>query len=76
MLDTQVQIYSCDTGNFYSKREERLHIKNHKLRVERNQLLKGTEKKPGKRKIIGLKDIEKSLREFGLTDNDLSKRIK
>ena len=74
MLDTQVQIYSCDTGNFYSKREERLHIKNHKLRVERNQLINGAEIKLSgkcKRKIIGLKDIEKSLKQFGFTDCDI-----
>ena len=41
MLDKQINIYSVDTGNFYSNREARLHWANHKLRVERNQLING-----------------------------------
>lgn len=38
MLDTQIQINSVDTGNFYSNHETRLHLLNHKLRMERNRL--------------------------------------
>ena len=38
MLDKQCKILSVDTGNFYSNRERRLHILNHKLRQERKYL--------------------------------------
>lgn len=74
MLDTQIQIYSCDTGNFYSKYEEQLHRKNHKLRVERNQLINGATlklKNKSKRTIVGYKEIEKQLVSYGLSDVDL-----
>ena len=74
MLDTQIQIYSCDTGNFYSKHEERLHKKNHKLRVERNQLINGATiklKNKSQRIIVGYKPIEKQLKGYGLSDADL-----
>lgn len=40
MLDKQIQIYSVDTGNFYSNRECYLHKLNHKVRLERNALKK------------------------------------
>ena len=39
LLDTQVQIYSVDTGNFYSKKEAHLHRLNHIIRSERNRLV-------------------------------------
>lgn len=39
-LDKQVQIYSVDTGNFYSNKEAYLHRLNHKVRLERNALKK------------------------------------
>lgn len=39
MLDRQIQIYSVDTGNFYSSKESHLHWLNHKLRSERNKLI-------------------------------------
>lgn len=75
MLNTQIQVLSVDTGNFYSKNEERLHKLNHKLRNERKQLLNGyiAKTKSGKRIIRGIKDIEKDLGEFGLTTADLEK---
>lgn len=38
MLDTQIQILSVDTGNFYSNHESYLHRLNHRVRVERNKL--------------------------------------
>lgn len=60
MLDKQIQIYSCDTGNFYSKREYRLHWKNHRLRREKNKL---NEK---------LAEIVKALNEYGVHDCDLN----
>lgn len=38
MLDTQIQIYSVDTSNFYSNHESRLHRFNHNLRMEKNRM--------------------------------------
>ena len=75
MLDTQISILGVDTGNFYSKHEERLHKLNHKLRNERKQLLNGyvAKTKNKKRVIRGIKDVEKDLGCFGLTVSDLEK---
>lgn len=75
MLDTQISILGVDTGNFYSKHEERLHKLNHKLRNERKQLLNGyvAKTKNKKRIIRGIKDVEKDLGCFGLTVSDLEK---
>lgn len=39
MLDKQIQIFSVDTGNFYSNKESHLHWLNHKLKIEKNELL-------------------------------------
>ena len=36
MLDTQINMYSVDTGHFYSNREKYLHEMNCKYRSERN----------------------------------------
>lgn len=44
MLDRQIQIYSVDTGNFYSSKESCLHRLNHKLRSERNELIEESRK--------------------------------
>lgn len=75
MLDTQIQIMSVDTGNFYSNTEAYLHWKNHKLRNERNQLINGYVLKSSdgktKRTIIGLKEIENNLLNYGLNKKDL-----
>lgn len=81
MLSDQIQVYSVDTGNFYSKHEERLHKLNHKLRNERKQLLNGYTKKikngksvinNGRKRIIrGINDIKNDLSEFDLTISDL-----
>lgn len=60
MLDVQINIYSVDTGNFYSNREAHLHWLNHKLRTERNELMKKTE------------DVASELKQYGITDEDLS----
>ena len=75
LLDTQISILGVDTGNFYSKHEERLHKLNHKLRNERKQLLNGyvAKTKNKKRVIRGIKDVEKDLGCFGLTVSDLEK---
>ena len=59
MLDKQINIYSVDTGNFYSNREERLHWLNHQLRIERKELNKQ------------LSEITELLKQHGLNDEDL-----
>ena len=56
MLDKQVNIYSVDTGNFYSNNERYLHNMNCKYRQERNYL---------KNQI---NDIQKKLIEFGIDE--------
>ena len=75
LLDKQVQIYSVDTGNFYSKKEAQLHWLNHKLRIERKKLIDGyTETSSdgkSKRKIIGRKEIEQQLLDFGIDEDIL-----
>lgn len=74
-LDKQVQILSVDTGNFYSNTEAFLHWKNHKLRNERSQLINGYSISKanggGRRIIIGLKEVESKLHEYGVTKEDL-----
>ena len=80
MLDKQINIYSVDTGNFYSNKEAHLHWKNHKLRVERNNLInggiiKGFNEKI-KRTIIGLKEIESDLFKYGFDKSDLDLIVK
>lgn len=76
MLDKQIQVFEIDTGNFYSNEEARLHLKNHKLRSERNQLINGgfinNKTTKEKRKIIGLKDIEKNLAKYNITEENLN----
>ena len=78
MLDRQVQIYSVDTGNFYSHTEAFLHWKNHKLRKERNQLINGyvikNKSNNTQRIIVGRKEIETKLNEYGI-DNKILKSI-
>ena len=52
-------MYSCDTGNFYSNHEKYLHNMNCKYRRERNYV---NNKLP---------EIEKKLKEFGYSDDDI-----
>lgn len=59
-LDTQVQVLSVDTGDFYSNRETMLHWLNHKLRIERNELKKKED------------DIVNKLFEHGVSNDDLT----
>ena len=76
VLDKQINILSVDTGNFYSNKEARLHWKNHKLRAERNRLINGGKIVGAngiKRTIIGLKEIEEKINEYGVTISDLDK---
>ena len=80
VLEKQIDIYSLDTGDFYSNHEAHLHWLNHTLRVEKNQLINGftltNKSNKNKRTIVGLKEIEKKLKDFGLNDSDLSKIVK
>ena len=75
MLDKQIQTYSVDTGNFYSKKEAQLHWLNHKLRTERKKLIDGyTESSSDgkyKRRIIGRKEVEKQLLNYGIDEDIL-----
>ena len=61
MLDKQYNLYAVDTGHFYSNREKYLHDMNCKYRRERNYV---NNKLP---------EIEKELREFGYSDDDIKK---
>lgn len=74
MLDRQIQVLSVDTGNFYSRKEANLHWLNHKLRIERKKLIDGytetSSNGKSKRRIIGRKEIENKLNEFGI-DGDI-----
>ena len=74
-LDKQIQIYCFDTADFYSNEEKNLHMQNHRLRSERNQLVNGYTFKGSngrvKRTVMGLGDIEKKLREYGVSDDGL-----
>lgn len=66
MLDTQINMYSVDTGHFYSNHEKYLHEMNCKYRRERNYL------------DNALKKIEGVLKENGYKDDDIKelKKIK
>ena len=66
MLDTQINMYSVDTGHFYSNHEKYLHEMNCKYRRERNYL------------DNALKKMEEILKENGYTDDDIKelKKIK
>ena len=74
VLDKQISIYSVDTSHFYSNKEKHLHWTNHKLRRERKQLVDGYVKRrsDGSHNIIvGLKEVEKKLDEYGVAKNDI-----
>ena len=60
-LDSQINIYSVDTGNFYSHHERRLHNRNAQFRRERNYLNKQ------------IKDLGEELIVYGYTRDDLKK---
>ena len=59
MLDKQYNMYSVDTGHFYSNHEKYLHNMNCKYRRERNYVQNK------------LPEIEKKLKQFGYTDDDI-----
>ena len=59
MLDKQYNLYSVDTGHFYSNHEKYLHDMNCKYRRERNYVQNK------------LPEIEKQLKHFGYTDDDI-----
>lgn len=59
MLDVQVQIYSVDTGNFYSNKESYLHSLNHEIKLERRNLVEER------------KDIESKFEKFGINKKEI-----
>lgn len=75
MLNSQIDVYAVDTGNFYSNHEKRLHMMNHRLRSERNKLINGgdirTKGNRKKKHIVGLKEIDASLEEHGIHHDEL-----
>ena len=60
MLDKQYNMYSVDTGHFYSNHEKYLHDMNCKYRRERNYVQNK------------LPEIEKQLKQFGYTEDDIN----
>lgn len=58
MLDKQINMYSIDTGHFYTNHEKYLHDMNCKYRRERNYVANK------------LPDLEKALAEYGYGDKD------
>lgn len=74
MLSKQIDIYNFDTSDFYSNREKHLHMVNHRLRTERNKLINGGViygKGRKKRTIVGIKEIEDKLLEYGIGHDEL-----
>ena len=74
MLDKQIQIYSVDTGDFYSGKEKHLHWMNHKLRMDRRRLADGyTEKrKDGSVRVIkSMKETKDELEAYGISLDDI-----
>lgn len=61
MLDSQINMYSVDTGHFYSNHEKYLHEKNCKYRQERNYLVNMVNK------------LEKEFLEKGYDEKDIKK---
>lgn len=59
MLDKQYNMYSVDTGHFYSNHEKYLHDMNCKYRRERNYVQNK------------LPEVEKQLKQFGYTEDDI-----
>lgn len=59
MLDKQYNMYSVDTGHFYSNHEKYLHDINCKYRRERNYVQNK------------LPEIEKQLKQFAYTEDDI-----
>lgn len=58
MLDTQINMYSVDTGHFYSNHEKYLHDMNCKYRQERNYIANKISKFEDDFKILGFTDEE------------------
>ena len=72
-LDVQIQVYSVDTGNFYTAREKKLHWLNHKLKIERNELQNKLSKIE---KYLNSNDINEITRlELNKKSDDITKLI-
>lgn len=80
LLDKQIQIYSVDTGSFYSNNEAALHWLNHKLRAQRRKLVDESKEIEAKFEKVDVQkeDIvnlcKESLDDLGM--NDLAERYK
>lgn len=59
MLDTQINMYTVDTGHFYSNHEKYLHDLNCKYRKERSYINNK------------LSRLEKKLKEYGYSSDDI-----
>lgn len=68
-LDKQIQIYSVDTGNFYSNKESYLHRLNHRVRMERNALKQEIKLFREVLNLIGFPDEEIDKAQRGDFDN-------
>lgn len=83
-LEKQIQIYSVDTGSFYSNNEKALHWRNHNLKIQRRNLIEKTKKIEADFKDAGIsKDeisdlaiIDISEDEVDTLNEEVSKKIK
>lgn len=73
LLDSQIDVLSVDTSDFYSNEERRLHMANHRFRSERSKLVNGGDIRTGrnKRHVVGIKEIESKLGEYGICHDEL-----
>lgn len=60
-LENQIHIYSVDTGNFFTKKERRLHNKITKIKIEEKQF------------AVHMKEKQKKLSEYGYSCEDIKK---
>lgn len=73
-MSSQVDVLSVDTGDFYSNKERRLHMLNHRLRSERNKLMNGGVihgKGRKRRTVVGIREIESELEGHGIGSDEL-----
>lgn len=74
MLDSQIDVLSVDTGDFYSNEEMRLHRLNHRLRSEKSRLVNGgvvVGRDGRRREIKGVKEMESEFASHGVPKEDL-----
>lgn len=74
MLDKQISIISCDTGNFYYDDEAALHERNRFVRTERRKLINGYDEKLEDKTVVhhmGTKEIINELKEYNISEKDI-----